>query len=186
MINTIDANPFKRKALIARHSEVREGMDQCEKEDREKRKGERMGCDNDGEETVEGDENEMICGRGEERNREEKENFRGRDDLGEGKERGKGWTVWQRKRGRDEPWGWRREYRGGGLGRPHDVEITGIQNPDKPMVFEPTNEDWRVHQCIRLSLPYPLDLPEREIKTNLAPLHSLIELLEMKIVYIER
>ena len=40
-----------------------------------------MGCDNDGEETVEGDENEMISGRGEERNREEKENFRGRDGL---------------------------------------------------------------------------------------------------------
>ena len=77
----------------ARHSEVREGRDQCEKEEREKRKGERMGCDNDGEETVEGDENEMISGRGEERNREEKENFRGRDGLwksgkkGEGKER---------------------------------------------------------------------------------------------------
>ena len=76
--------------------------------EREKRKGERMGCDNDGEETVEGDENEMISGRGEERNREEKENFRGRDGLwenggkGEGDERGEGWTVWQRKRGRDE------------------------------------------------------------------------------------
>ena len=57
----------------------------------------------------------------------------------------------------------------GGLGMPHDVEITGIQNPDKPLVFEPTNKDWRVHQCIRLSLPYPLDLPEREIKQQLGP-----------------
>ena len=57
----------------------------------------------------------------------------------------------------------------GGLGMPHDVEITGIQNPDKPLVFEPTNEDWRVHQCIRSSLPCPLDLPEREIKQQLAP-----------------
>ena len=41
----------------------------------------------------------------------------------------------------------------GGLGMPHDVEITGIQNPDKPLVFKPTNEDSRAHQCIRLSLP---------------------------------
>ena len=57
----------------------------------------------------------------------------------------------------------------GGSGMPHDVEITGIENPDKPLVFEPTNEDWRVHQCIRLSLPYPLDLPEREIKQQLSP-----------------
>ena len=87
-------------------------MDQSEKEGREKRKGERMGCDNDGEETVEGDENEMISGRGEERNREEKENFRGRDGLwksggkGEGNEREmRGGKVWQRKRGRDEPCG---------------------------------------------------------------------------------
>ena len=81
MINTIDANPFKRKALIARHSDGREGMDQCEKDEREKRIGGRMSCDNDGEETLEGDENEMISGRGEGRNREEKENFRGRDGL---------------------------------------------------------------------------------------------------------
>ena len=67
----------------------------------EKRKGERMGCDNDGEETVEGDDNEMISGRGEERNREEKENFRGRDGL------------WKRggKSGRE-----RRERDGGGGG----------------------------------------------------------------------
>ena len=52
---------------------------------------------------------------------------------------------------------------------PHDVEITGIQNPDKPLVFEPANQDWRVHQCIRLSLLYPLDLPEREIKQQIGP-----------------
>ena len=57
----------------------------------------------------------------------------------------------------------------GGLGMPHDVEITGIQNPDRHLVFEPTNEDWRVHQCIGSSLPYPLDLPEREIKQQLGP-----------------
>ena len=96
----------------ARHSEVREGMDQCEKEEREKRKGDRMGCDNDGEETVEGDENEMISGRGEERNRKEKENFRGRDGLwksgkkGEGKEREmRGWKVGRcgREKEGDEP-----------------------------------------------------------------------------------
>ena len=85
---------------------------------------------------------------------------------GEGDERGEGWTVWQRKRGREKE-DEEGDIEEGGLGMPHDVEITGIQNPDKPLVFEPTNEDWRVHQCIRLSLPYPLDLPERQIKQQL-------------------
>ena len=154
-----------------------------------------MGCDNDGEETVEGDENEMISGRGEERNREEKENFRGRDGLwksgkkGEGKERemrgGKVGRCGRETEGEMSHEGEEGDIEEGGLFMPHGVEITRIQNPDKPLVFEPANEDWRVHQCIRLSLPYPLDLPEREIKQQLAPLHSLIELLEMEIVYIE-
>ena len=50
------------------------------------------------------------------------------------------------------------------------IQITrvGLQNPE-PDRFHPTNKHWRKEQCSRLGFPYPIDLPDREIKQQLRP-----------------